>query len=128
MTNWVLVQLYCNDPYNGNFDHCVRGIAVGVGDGDSLELEPVGLQGGYRLTHHECRFRLHRRWYKRHSTIPGGGNWSWDAYWMDGQEARRLLVDVKKSGFWTCSSGPEDFFEWFNGPADKPLPAGFTFS
>lgn len=105
------VHVCCNDGRNGLFEGRVTAIEL-----SDMTLEHCSEHGCKFTVLGDGLFRLSRRVFKFNAWREWVGNWCWNAYQLDKDEARRLLQYLKKSGRWTCTDGPEELFEWFNKP------------
>ena len=105
----------CNDPDNGLFDYTVRGIHYKIDNTDYAEFEPKRWTT-YRFSDRSIsgHIRIHRRKYRYVYLKDWFGNWCWNAYWLPRSEAKRLLIDLRASGYWKCTCAPHHFYNWFN--------------
>lgn len=107
MRSIVAIDFACNDPDNGVF----AGRAAMASYGGA-ELEAPSLQG-FAFTDFGDAIRVHRRKFKIVRASEWFGNWCWNRYWLDRDEAKRLLRTLRLHG-WKATSGPARFRRWMN--------------
>lgn len=114
----IYVDVTCNDPRNGMFDHKAQ--AISIGDGSALELwaachAPVFHEG-------EKGIRICRRWWPVKTCGHWVGNWCWNSYGLSIPTAAELLIAVKRSGLFSIDAGWEQIWKWWEAepsPDDK---------
>jgi len=106
----VAIDIACNNPDNGLFDHRACMMTIG---GD-IEIESDNWINGYRFTDLGNAIRLHRRIFKVVASKDWIGNWCWNRYWLERREAKRFVLMLRDSGHWRCTHGPSRWYDWFN--------------
>jgi len=109
VTQAVAIDFACNDPDNGNF----AGMVASANYGDA-EIEAPNLSG-YRFHQVSGGIRLHGVTFDVRRSIEWYGNWCWNRYWLDRQDAHRLLGLMRRRG-WRATCAPHHFYRWMNGP------------
>lgn len=110
-TAWVDVA--CNDPDNGNFAGRTHAITYRLWDGEYCELE-ADTWGGYPFKEKGSAIRIHRKDFPIVQSQDWVGNWCWNGYALNRNEAKRLLRHLRESGRWRCIHGPSRWYDWFN--------------
>jgi hypothetical protein len=108
-----MLDVCCNDPDNGHFDGKAYGLSVG-----SIELEPLRSPCRFVLT--DRGFRLAGKEWPTTWSKDWVGNWCWNRYRIsDGRTEyavmlARFMFWLKGRKLYTCISGPDEFFLWFD--------------
>ena len=102
----VRMDVCCNDPDNGLFDH--RAAMIHLPD-QLLELGASDFRGP-AFREHPDHIQISRRKFACGRSKEWFGNWCWNAYWLDIDEAVEMLVYVHKTGAFNCDQGEERLF------------------
>ena len=108
-----MLDVCCNDPDNGTFDGRAHGRSVG-----SIELEPLRHPPRFVLT--DKGFRLAGKEWPVTASKDWVGNWCWNRYrvsnGLDTYDVMlaRFMFWLKGRKLFTCVSGPDPFFLWFD--------------
>lgn len=113
----LTVMLCCNDYRNGNY----------LGYVESIEIEEITLEGarmrigwddkpprGAKSYEGEATLRIGRLRVPALSYKTWVGNWCWDAAWVRGIHALRILNFLAAKEHWHCTEAPCEVYEAFN--------------
>lgn len=114
MKQTATFDIACNNPDNGIFAGKAHMITYRLWDGGYCELECDSWLDGYAFTETDDGIRLHRRKFKIVGSKEWVGNWCWNSYRMERNEAKRFLGMLRSSGRWHCTHGPCAWYDWFN--------------
>jgi hypothetical protein len=102
----VRIDVCCNDPDNGLFDHRAAAIQL---QGDLLELAASDFRGP-TFREFPDHIKLSRRRFPTLATKVWLGNWCWNGYWMDAVDAVELLSYAHAIGAFDVEQGEERLF------------------
>lgn len=108
----VMIDMACNDPDNGLFNHCVEQISLGY---DFLELECVKAIPP-RFAELDGAVRLSGRTWPIIDSKYGVGNWCWNGYWIAIPVAVDFLTWLHDKNIFHCTSGETRLFNIWNSP------------
>lgn len=112
----IRIDICCNDPDNGLFDHVARQIDL---PDNLMELEAryydrpprfVDLGGAFRLAGKRWPYVQSKEWV---------GNWCWNAYWLEEPVARAFLIWLHGRKLFDCTCGEQRLFNVWK--LDEPL-------
>lgn len=106
----VMIDMACNDPDNGLFDHSCCQISLGF---DFLELECQGWKPP-RFAELDGAIRLSGKKWPIIGSKYGVGNWCWNGYWMKIPVAVDFLTWLHGKETFHCTSGEERLFNIWN--------------
>ena len=112
----IYLDVACKDPDNGLFAHRAEMLQIGDAEFELKHSGPaprfVETDSGIRLSGKNWRVMGSREWV---------GNWCWNRYQLGIIEktTRWYMVDfltwLRDRRLFGCTTGPSDFYEWFNG-------------
>lgn len=104
--NRVRVDVCCNDPDNGLFDH--RAAMIQLPD-QLLDLSASDFRGP-TFREYSDSIKLSRRRFPVLASKEWFGNWCWNAYWLDVVDAVDLLTYAHAIGAFDVEQGEERLF------------------
>jgi len=114
----VRIDVCCNDPDDGSFAERAAGIDLQ----DSLmELRATDWRGPV-FREHPGQIQLDRRRFACSRSKDWYGNWCWNAYWLDIDEAVELLAYAHTLRRFDCEMGDERLFNRWD--QDRPFDDG----
>lgn len=102
----VRVDICCNDPGNGLFDH--RAAMIQLPD-QLLELSANDFRGPV-FREHPDHIQISRRRFRSSRSKEWFGNWCCNAYWLDIDDAVEMLAYVHSTGAFAVDQGEERLF------------------
>ena len=108
----VMIDMACNDPDSGLFNHCVEQISLGY---EFLELE-LGKAVPPRFAEFDQSIRLSGRKWPIIGSTYGVGNWCWNGYWMAIPVAVDFLTWLHGKQIFHCTSGETRLSNIWNSP------------
>jgi len=114
------IDMACNDPDNGLFAGRVEQISIG-----SAFLELTIRRDPIRLVElPDGRLRIARRVFPITASAEWVGNWCWNRYWLDLEQAVKLLVWLHQRRFFNCDEGEERLFNLWRKAALEEADVG----
>lgn len=102
----VRIDVCCNDPDNGLFD--ARAAAIELQDG-LAEITSLDFRGPVFRVHAD-HIQISRRRFRYSYAKEWFGNWCWNAYWLDVDDAVELLAYAHSLGAFHLEMGEERLF------------------
>lgn len=123
---WIHVA--CNNPNNGMF----------IGRAPELQVGEAWFEcrraRAPRFTELPDGFRLAGKEWASDRSIDWFGNWCWNAYRLDTgtKDSASILLALeflnwlRRRNLYTCTTGPAEFFDWFNGESNPAWKNGWA--
>lgn len=102
----VRINVCCNDPDNGNFDARAAGLSLQDG---LAELTSFDMRGP-TFREHPDHIQISRRRFRCAQSKEWYGNWCWNAYWLDVDDAVEMLAYVHQIDLFNCDMADERVF------------------
>lgn len=111
-----MLQVACNDETCGVFAYRAAEIRIG-----SIELEPKSWQREPRFVDLGDRVRLAGKVWPVTGSVEYFGNWCWNAYVLGYGKTKtekrwltNFVIWLRRRRLFSITTGPTDFFEWWN--------------